>query len=60
MVQSIADAEQSFGSARIELAPTIQPFHICLPLLLLLPILFLESYVYSYSSYSMSFPYSLS
>ena len=41
MMQSIADAEQPFGSGRIELAPSIQPFHICLLLLLLNPILFL-------------------
>ena len=41
MMQSIADAEQPFGSGRIELAPSIQPFHICLLLLLRVPILFL-------------------
>ena len=41
MMQSIADAEQPFGSGRIELAPSIQPFHICLLLLLLLHVLFL-------------------
>ena len=41
MMQSIADAEEPFGSGRIELASTIQPFHICLLLLLLIPILFL-------------------
>ena len=41
MMQSIADAEEPFGSGRIELASTIQPFHICLLLLLLLHVLFL-------------------